>query len=385
MITGVNFSSLFADTRTNVTEFVIRFYNYCLNREPDQEGLNNWVERLLAKKITGAQTAESFIFSPEFTAKQTDNKEFLNILYRAFFNREPDPAGFNNWLSLLNSGYSRHFILAGFINSDEFIRLCNSYGIKAGKIDPGAALPVVQVSLTTFPIIALHGVEPVPSGRYEISNGAFDFLLGTLKSYGYQTITLNDILNYLDKGKALPPKPVIITSDDGYQNMYTNAFPILKKYGYKMTIFLITSIIGDKEQTRKMNEFDWNISNIPHRPMLIWPEIKAMSKYGCEFQSHTWSHRIIRNIPIEDAKNELLQSKYDIETNTGKPCVFVSWPHDAFSDKVIALLPLTGYRGALRAGGGVIDIRNLNLYDIKRAPLTGEIPPEAYAGILKLQ
>ena len=69
-----NISSLNADSKSSVTEFVTRFYNLCLDRQPDAEGLNTWVNNLLARKITGAQVAEGFIFSAEFTAKNTDNE-----------------------------------------------------------------------------------------------------------------------------------------------------------------------------------------------------------------------------------------------------------------------------------------------------------------------
>ncbi len=102
-----NISSLNADSKSSVSEFVTRFYNLCLDRQPDAAGLNTWVNNLLARKITGAQVAEGFIFSAEFTAKNTDNEEFLTILYRAFFNREPDGGGFDKWLSLLNAGNSQ--------------------------------------------------------------------------------------------------------------------------------------------------------------------------------------------------------------------------------------------------------------------------------------
>lgn len=385
VVFSIGSSSLFADSRTQVTEFVTRFYQLCLDRMPDEEGLSIWVGKLLSKKTTGAKVAEGFIFSQEFTAKNISNEDYVSTLYRAFFNREPDAGGFSNWLGLLNSGYSRQFVLAGFVNSDEFKKLCSTYGIIAGKLDPGAAMPVIQVTTGKLPVILLHGIEPAPSGRYEISNGAFDYLCGTLKSYGYQTITLLDLVNHFDKGKPLPPKPVIITADDGYQSMYVNAFPILKKYGYKMTIFLITSMIGDKEANRRLNDFDYGNDNIPRRAMLIWPEIRVMSKYGCEFQSHTWSHRIISNIPVEDARMELAQSKSDIEINTGKPCIFVAWPHGAYSGEVLGLLGSTGYRGALLAGGGVSNLANLDFYNIPRVSFVSEIAPQAYAQVLELQ
>lgn len=238
-----------------------------------------------------------------------------------------------------------------------------------------------------IPIIALHGIEPNPQGRYEISTGTFEYLLNLLKSHGYQTITFMDLLNYLDYGKALPEKPVIITSDDGYQSIYTYAFPILKKYGYKMTVFLITSYIGDSESTRRLNEFDeiGGEFNIPSRPMLIWPEIAQMARYGCEFLSHTWSHGIISNMPLDSALKELVQSKSDIETHIGKPVLFVAWPHGASSSQVISLLPQAGYRGAVGYGGGVEDVRTLNIYNIKRVKIVSEISPLAYAELLKLK
>jgi len=276
-------------------------------------------------------------------------------------------------------------VLAGFVNSDEFKTLCKNYGITAGKSDPGKALPIVQVANVALPVVAFHGIEPSPEGRYETSTGTFEFLLSTLKTYGYETITFADLMDYLDKGKPLPAKPIIITSDDGYQNTYTYALPILKKYGYKMTVFLITSYMGNDENTRRMNEFDFDAEGVPHRPMLIWPEVRAMSKYGIEFQSHTWSHGIITNIPIEQAERELAQSKYDIEVNIGKPCFIVAWSHGIFNGEVLSLLPKTGYRGAAAYDGGINIISNINLYEIKRLRIVAELSPLAYAQLMELK
>jgi peptidoglycan/xylan/chitin deacetylase (PgdA/CDA1 family) len=385
VILSFNILSLNADSKSQVSEFVTRFYKLCLDREPDAGGLNAWVNNLLARKITGAQTAEGFIFSAEFTAKNTNNSEFLTILYRAFFNREPDADGFNKWLGLLNAGNSRQFVLAGFVNSVEFKTLCKNYGITSGKSDPGKALPTVQVANVALPVVAFHGIEPNPEGRYETSTGTFEFLLSTLKAYGYQTITFADLMNYLDKGKPLPAKPIIITSDDGYQSTYTYALPILKKYGYKMTVFLITSYMGNDENTRRLNEFDFDAEGVPHRPMLIWPEVRAMSKYGIEFQSHTWSHGIITNIPIEQAERELAQSKYDIEVNVGKPCFIVAWSHGIFNGEVLSLLSKTGYRGAAAYDGGINNISNINLYEIKRLRIVAELSPLAYVQLMELK
>ena len=235
-----------------------------------------------------------------------------------------------------------------------------------------------------IPIIALHGIEPEPIGRYELSTGQFDALCGTLKSLGYKTVTLADLLAFIEGRKQLPEKPVIITSDDGYQSMYNNAFPILQKYGYRMTIFLVTGLIGNSNEDRYLNDFDSGRKGIPVRSMLIWPEVVAMSRYGIEFQSHTVNHRSVGELPGDAAYFEMAQSKADIESHTGKPCVFIAWPHGNYTGSVLAALPGIGYRGALRYGGGVEDIRSINIFELKRIPFYQEISPSSYASIMRL-
>ena len=109
--------------------FVTRFYQQCLGRNPDAAGLNGWVNALLNGTLCGADVANGFIFSREFIARNTSNETFLTILYRAFFDREPDDGGFTGWISQLNIGASRQSVLDGFIYSQEFSNLCANYGI----------------------------------------------------------------------------------------------------------------------------------------------------------------------------------------------------------------------------------------------------------------
>ena len=237
-----------------------------------------------------------------------------------------------------------------------------------------------------IPIVAIHGVEPNPIGDYEISSAAFDYLCGTLKSLGYKTITFMDLLSYLDSGKRLPEKPVILTSDDGYQSIYTNAFPILQKYGYTMTVFLITGLLGSSDADRHINEFDSGKVGIPTRSMLIWPEIYSMSKYGIEFMSHTVSHRPLTSLTDQEALFEMSQSKIDLESHLKKPVPFIAWPYGNYSSTDVSFLPKVGYRGALveSHSGGVENIKKINLYAIDRVPLLHFTSTSDYAVLLGL-
>ena len=119
--------------------------------------------------------------------------------------------------------------------------------------------------------------------------------------------------------------------------------------------------------------------------MLIWPEIQAMSKAGIEFQSHTWGHEVVSDMDSAAIQQTLKQSKSDIESKLGKSCVFVAWPHDAVSEEAISLLAASGYRGALRAYGGVEDLSTINLNNILRLNIDGTINPVNYSSYIGLQ
>ncbi len=237
-----------------------------------------------------------------------------------------------------------------------------------------------------IPIIGMHAIEDHIGAPIELYTGHFDKLCGVLKEYGYETITLKDLLDYIDFGKALPEKPVIITSDDGFRDVYTNGFPILKKYGYKMTVFLVTGAVGETEAERKTNEYFEKEVNPerPIRPILIWPEIKEMYEYGCEFQSHTVNHIRLGVASDEVVLYELTQSKEDIESHLGNEVLFVALPKGNYSPDNYPLFEEAGYRGALRHAGGAENISTIDLYSIKRVEFNSLISPDQYASYLEL-
>jgi len=115
----------------NAQDFVKRFYSEVLGRTADEAGLNDWTSKLYSKEATGADIALGFTGSAEFTGKPITDLEFVNILYKAFFNRTGDNDGVNGWLGQLEGGKSRTAVVNGFLHSDEFVNLCNGYHIVA--------------------------------------------------------------------------------------------------------------------------------------------------------------------------------------------------------------------------------------------------------------
>lgn len=135
-LTGLNYGKYQAhQSLTNISSFVSRFYKTVLNRNPDCYGLNYWTDNLTTGIKAGSDVARGFIFSTEFINQDLDNESYLNVLYSAFFNRNPDPAGYDLWLDILDSGTTRSDVLDGFIFSQEFNNLCLTYSILPASVN----------------------------------------------------------------------------------------------------------------------------------------------------------------------------------------------------------------------------------------------------------
>lgn len=121
-------------------------------------------------------------------------------------------------------------------------------------------------------------------------------------------------------------KTVAVTFDDGYENVYTEAFPILKKYNFKATVFLITS---------------------PAEGHLSDNEIREMTASGLvSFGSHTETHRDLTTLTESEIMAELSASKNKIEKLTGKAARALAYPYGAGDERVIAAAKKCGYKCA---------------------------------------
>ncbi|HEY3426639.1 MAG TPA: polysaccharide deacetylase family protein, partial [Negativicutes bacterium] len=91
-----------------------------------------------------------------------------------------------------------------------------------------------------IPVLNYHQVEDNVNNPLTLSNQEFEEQMAYLHRHGYNSITPDQLIMHLRTGAALPDKPVLITFDDGYRDNYMNAYPIMKKYGFTGTVFLIT-------------------------------------------------------------------------------------------------------------------------------------------------
>ena len=114
-----------------VAGFVERLYTVALGRASEPAGKANWIAAIRGGE-SGADAAKGFLFSDEFLNKDMSNADFVTVLYRTFFDREPDAAGHAAWVAALERGESKQDVIMGFINSTEWANVCLRYGINSG-------------------------------------------------------------------------------------------------------------------------------------------------------------------------------------------------------------------------------------------------------------
>lgn len=202
-----------------------------------------------------------------------------------------------------------------------------------------------------LPIIMYHSMlkEQKRLGKYVVSPSEFEGDLRYLKANGYQTVNVQDLINYVQSGISLPAKPVMLTFDDGYFNNYTYAYPLAKKYGAKLVI----APIG--YYTDLFTEKDADHPNYSH---LTWGEITEMMSSGLvEFQNHSYNlHSTKGRIGAQQRRGESLQAytvllqndvgklQAEMEENTGfKPTAFV-YPFGATSNCSDSILRKMGFQ-----------------------------------------
>ncbi|WP_371368824.1 Poly-beta-1,6-N-acetyl-D-glucosamine N-deacetylase [Sporomusa rhizae] len=206
-----------------------------------------------------------------------------------------------------------------------------------------------STALADVPILNYHKIDTFYHAL-SIPPQEFEEQIAYLSLNGYTTITPDDLMAYFNHDKELPEKPILITFDDGYLDNYTNAYPILKKYGFTATIFIVTDLVGHDER------------------FMTWDQIRQMQQDGFVFGSHTVSHIALTNLPRNQAMDELVNSRKEIERQLGTKVRYFAYPTGAYNQQVEEMVKQAGYRAAftIRYGQAGIDS---NPYALERIPI----------------
>jgi peptidoglycan/xylan/chitin deacetylase (PgdA/CDA1 family) len=165
---------------------------------------------------------------------------------------------------------------------------------------------------------------------------AFRQQMAFLAQNGYDTVDLYDLSLAITGKKELPPKPVIITMDDGYRDNYENAFPILREFGFEATFFVVTEFV-DQNREGYMN----------------WAMLEEMAVAGMRVESHSKTHADLRGRDRDFLIYQLLGSQQTLAAHLGYTPRYFSYPSGRYDEATIDVLKDLDFWGAVVTAGGV--------------------------------
>jgi peptidoglycan/xylan/chitin deacetylase (PgdA/CDA1 family) len=194
----------------------------------------------------------------------------------------------------------------------------------------------------TIPILTYHRFAENCSSPLCMPAKTFERQMRYLKENGYHVITAEDLVAFLEYRQGLPQKSVLITMDDGYRSVYNIAYPILKKYGFKATLFIYTSFVGVSKMA------------------ITWDQLKEMQTNGFTIGSHTIYHSDLTNPKegeseqehIARLKEELNGSKKIIDRKLGQDTYFLAYPFGYYDQRSIQMAKEAGYKLAMSVKRG---------------------------------
>jgi peptidoglycan/xylan/chitin deacetylase (PgdA/CDA1 family) len=192
-----------------------------------------------------------------------------------------------------------------------------------------ARLPDRKVVL---PILMYHRINVVTASTPAASRGLsvhpadFARQMSWLKRNGYRTITQRELFEALFCGRRLGKRPIMLTFDDGYRDVFFNASPVLKRLGMKATAYVVTGRISGKDIS-----------------FLTWNLLRALERRGIEIASHTIAHHDMTSLSDSALLEDLRSSRRVLERRLGHPAPWLAYPFGSFDARVEAMSRRAGY------------------------------------------
>lgn len=222
-----------------------------------------------------------------------------------------------------------------------------------------------------IPILMYHYISVPPADadiyRNDLSVMPENFRqqMEWLQANGYETISLYDLIYALNIGwPHLPDKPIILTFDDGYQDNYDNAFPILKELGFTGTFFILTDVTDRSEPG-----------------YMTWPMLKEMSEAGLSIEVHGREHLEMVNRDESWLTYHLRGPAQTIQANLGYEPRFLAYPSGKYDNLTISVAQEEGYWGAVTTKNGTHQTK-AQPYELERLRIRGDWSIDTFAAVV---
>lgn len=216
----------------------------------------------------------------------------------------------------------------------------------------------------TVPILLYHRIDISPiDSRYYVTPEKFDEQMKLLHNWEYTTITTEMLIQAITLGAELPPRPMLITFDDGHLDNYTTAFPIMQKYGFTGVLYLVNNYIGADQY---MNT----------------TQVLEMYNAGWEVGSHSQNHYDLTKLDPSKQRAEIVESRQLLEQELGIPILTFAYPYGAKNPAALDYAKFAGYIGAMGASGYTPAQGAWNLYYLQRIEIKGNEDAKTFTRFL---
>jgi peptidoglycan/xylan/chitin deacetylase (PgdA/CDA1 family)/cell division protein FtsL len=214
----------------------------------------------------------------------------------------------------------------------------------------------------SLPILMYHSIEYEKDNTLRVPKEKFRSQMQYLKDNGFTPMSLDELYKAMVFNASMPEKPIVITFDDGYVDNYTNAYPVLKEFGFKATIFMIS---GELNNPIYLNE----------------DQIKELDKNGIAIESHTVTHKRLNELSAEEQKSELKNSKATLEKVLNREVKYFAYPYGKFNETTEKLLQELGYSLSVATVEGSANKSN-GIYKLNRIYVSSNYDMEAYKKLI---
>ncbi|SMC74783.1 polysaccharide deacetylase family protein [Sporomusa malonica] len=204
-----------------------------------------------------------------------------------------------------------------------------------------------------IPVLLYHHVSDDSSDlpKLTVTPAEFERQMAMLKNAGFQTIPPGKLIAYMrDEPVTLPAKPILITFDDGYEDNYANAFPILKSMEFRAVIFMVGV-------------------NLDRDKRLSSHQVQEMSAYGITFGGHSVTHRDLTTLTGTALNHEVGDIKKKLTNVTTYEADLFSYPYGYFNLTTWDAVVAAGYQAAFTTLPGLNSSKQDNVYLLRRIPI----------------
>jgi peptidoglycan/xylan/chitin deacetylase (PgdA/CDA1 family) len=223
-----------------------------------------------------------------------------------------------------------------------------------------------------IPILMYHSIEVMPKSTVmrslHVSPKRFMTQMWLLNMLGYKGLSMRELKPYLDGEKT--GKVVGITFDDGYQNNLLNAAPILKKYNFGATCYLVSQRIGTSNT--------WDLDKgITQRPLMNQSEIQEWLNLGLDIGAHTQTHPLLEELSEQQSQEEIFNCKADLEEMFKVAIKDFCYPFGRFNEPLLNMIEEAGYITATTMSRGRV-VPQSNKLTLPRIPITHHTLPHLF-------